>query len=119
VARSLDARVAAMSAALAPYPWRGFTDRMLVRRVIGAADRQAVASFVARIPGAQVHGAGPFEPAEPDDERVDALVRALEGRLWREWSLARLCIELMASLELWQAENEAFHAGLRQLLHGR
>jgi hypothetical protein len=113
-----DAQMAAMSAALAPYSWRGFTERMLARRVIGAADRQAIVDFVACIPGTQVHGLEPVEPAAPDDERVEALVHALEGRLWRQWSLARLCAELGSALERWHAERVAFHSGLRRLLEG-
>jgi hypothetical protein len=108
-----------IGAALAPYSWRDLTARMLARRVVGAADRYSVRMFLSEIPGAEVHMPEPVESAESGDERVDVLVRLLESRRWRESSLDRLCADLTAALDAWQAEHEAFHTGLRRLLGDR
>ena len=108
-----------MAAALAPYAWRDFTESMLARRVVGAVDRHDVACFLAGIPGVD---SGPVEavhPADPDDYRVDALVRALGGRAWRHWSLDRLCADLLSSLTAWLGERESFDSDLRRLLDER
>lgn len=104
------AAVAAVTAALAPYAWRGFTEGMLVRRVLGAVDQHVVTNFVSTVPGAEIGSATPPEPAEPDDARVNALVRMLEGRRWRRFSLDRLCADLISSLTAWQAERDLFHS---------
>jgi hypothetical protein len=114
-----DARAEATAAALAPYGWRNFTDRMFARRVVGAVDRFSVISFIASLPGTDVGVVGPVEPAERRDERVDVLVRVLEDRHWRGLSLERLCAELMAALDEWQNERDAFHRDLRRLLEER
>ena len=113
-----DERAAVVAAALAPYAWRDLTDRMLARRVVGAADRHAVAVLLASVPGTEVGEAAPIEPADAADERVDALLRALAGVRWRAWSLARLCRDLVAGLETWQAERESLESDLRRLLEG-
>jgi hypothetical protein len=105
-ASSADARVAAVAAALAPYPWRGFTDRMLARRVVGAADRHDLTVFVTGLPGAAV---GAFEPvlaADPGDGRVEVLVRVLRYSQWRGSSLDRLCLELVTALDRWRSQHE-------------
>ena len=84
-----------MAAALAPYAWREFTDRMLARRVVGAVDRHRVVALPRpACPGTDVGDVDAVEPADAGDERVDALVRALDGQHWRGWSLARLCTDL-------------------------
>ena len=116
---SADGRATEIGAALAPYGWRDLTARMLARRVVGAADRYSVLKFLDDIPGTDVHMAEPVEPAEPGDERVEMLVRLLEGRDWRGSSLDRLCFGLTAALDVWQAEHESFHSGLRRLLGDR
>jgi hypothetical protein len=119
VARSLgDERGAAVAAALAPYAWRELTERMLARLVVGAADRHSVIVFLTSVPGTDVGQVPPVEPADAGDERVDGLVTALDGQQWRGWALGRLCTDLLASLESWQAEREALEAGLRRMLEG-
>lgn len=110
---------AAVAAALAPYAWRGLTERMLVRMVIGAVDRHSVLRFLATMPGTCVGEMPRTEPADAGDERVHALLRALDGRRWRTWSLARLCAGLFRSLESWQTERESLDSDLRRLLEGR
>jgi hypothetical protein len=102
-----DEAAAAVAAALAPYAWRDFTDLMLARRVVGATDRHVVVSFVSSLPGIGVGAAEPVEPAEPDDARVDVLVRVLKSRRWRELSLDRLCVDLVVSLAVWPSERQA------------
>jgi hypothetical protein len=102
-----DARAAAVAEALAPFGWRDFTDRMLARRAVGAIDRYVVLRFVSTIPGAKAGEVGPVEPADPGDARVDLLVRTLEARRWRGFSLDRLCADLIAALAAWQADWES------------
>jgi hypothetical protein len=109
---------AAVAATLAPYAWREFTDRMLARRVVAAVDRYDVLHFLAGIPGADAGDSPVVQAADADDERVDALVLALDGQLWRWWSLARVCAELMAWLDDWHATRESLESGLRRLLEG-
>ena len=111
-----DERAAALVTALAPYAWRDLTERMLARRVLGAADRHSVVVFLTGVPGTDVGEVGPVEPADAGDERVNVLLSALDGRPWRGWSLSRLCTHLLASLESWQAEREALESDLRRLL---
>ena len=89
---------------------------MVARRVVGAADRHSVHAFLAGLPGADVGVAGPVEPAQPEDERVDAVVRILEARHWREQSLDRLCADLMSALDTWRDDRNALHLDLRRLL---
>ena len=111
-----DERCAALGAALAPYAWRELTERMLARLAVGAMDRHSVVHFLATVPETDIGGVPPHEPAEAGDERVDALLWALDGQRWREWSLARLCTALTSSLEAWQAERESLESDLRRLL---
>jgi membrane protein len=116
---SADSRVAAIAAELAPYAWRDFTDRMLARRVVGAADRYRVISFLTDQAGADLGPVDPVEPAEPGDERVDVLMWVLEDRHWRGLSLDRLCDDLVAALDFWEHERAEFDRGLRRLLEER
>jgi hypothetical protein len=106
-----DARAAAVAEALAPFGWRDFTDRMLARRVVGAIDRYVVLRLLSTIPGANAGPLGSVEPADPGDARVDLLVRRLEARQWRGFSLERLCADLVAALAAWQADWESAGPG--------
>jgi hypothetical protein len=103
---------------LSPYAWRDLTDRMLARRVVGAVDRHTVARLLISVLGADVGEIPPVEPADAGDERVASLMGALDGQQWRGWSLGRLCADLLASLESWQAERESLESDLRRLLEG-
>jgi hypothetical protein len=109
---------AAVTAALAPYAWRELTDRMLARRVVAAVDRHDVLRFLACVPGTDAGEAPPLEAADDGDDRVEALVLAVEGHVWRGWSLGRLCAELVSELDAWHAEREALESDLRRLLEG-
>jgi hypothetical protein len=114
--RSAEEVAAALRAALAPYAWREFTDRMLARRMVGAADRCVVVGLLARLPGTDVGVHAALQPVDVGDARVDALVSALDGRQWRSWSLARLCAQIASTLETWHAEQESLESELRRLL---
>jgi hypothetical protein len=83
---------------------------------LSAADRHSVIHLLTTVPGTDVGGVPPTEPAEAGDERVDALVQGLDGQQWRRWSLARLSADLVGSLEAWRAEREALESDLRRLL---
>jgi hypothetical protein len=119
VSRSVGGQgAAAVAIALEPYAWRELTDRMLARRVVAAVDRHDLLRFLARLPGAVAGDCLPVEAADGDDERVDALVLALQGQGWRGWSLARLCTEMTAALDAWHAQRQALESDLRRLLDG-
>jgi hypothetical protein len=105
-----------VAAALAPYPWREFTDRMLARRVVGAGDRHALTVFVTGMPGTDVGVFEPVDPADSGDGRVEAIVRVLGRRRWRGSTLDRLCVELVASLDAWQAARDSLDDDLRRML---
>jgi hypothetical protein len=95
--------------------WRESTERMLARRSVGAIGRHQLMRL-SREPsrnGRRRHGR--LAPVEGGDERVDALVSALDGPHWRGWSLAWLCTELSSALEAWQAARDSFDSDLRQL----
>jgi len=102
-----DARAAAVAEALARLAWRDLTDRTLAQQVVGAVDRYVVLRFVSSIPGAKAGPVGPVEPADARDVRVDLLVRRLAARQWRDFSLDRLCADLITALVAWQAERES------------
>jgi hypothetical protein len=102
-----DARAAAVAEALARLAWRDLTDRTLAQQVVGAVDRYVVLRFVSNIPGAKAGRVGPVEPADTRDVRVDLLARRLAARQWRDFSLDRLCADLITALAAWQAERES------------
>lgn len=117
--RSMDGEWdAAAAAALAPYAWRGLTDRMLARMVVGAVDQHSVLRFLTSVPGGCAGEISPVEPADAGDERVRALVRALHGGQWRAWSLGRLCAHLLGALGDWHASRESVDPDPRRLLEG-
>jgi hypothetical protein len=111
---SADPRVSAVTAELAPYAWRDLTERMLARRALAAADRYRVVRLIQSVPGAAVGEPQPTEPAENTDIRVDVLVRALEHRRWRGFSIERVCVDLLAALDAWQAARESSGSGIRR-----
>ena len=112
--------MAALAAELAPYAWRDLTESMLGRRVIAAADRFSVLRLIDSVPGAAVGVLEPLEPAAVGDLRVHVLVRSLHGRRWRGLiSVERVCVDLLAVLDAWQAEGESFDFGVRRMLDGR
>jgi hypothetical protein len=108
-----------VAAALAPYVWRGLTERMVARMVLGAVDRHTVLRFVTGVPGTHVGALPRLEPVAPDDARVPFLMRALSGRQWRRWPLDRVCAALLCALESWQADPERPDPDLRRLPEGR
>jgi hypothetical protein len=111
---SAGPRAAAVAAELAPYPWRDMTESMLARRVLGAADRYSVIRLIHSVPGTAVGGLEPLEPAAGDDVRVQVLANALQSRRWRGFSVERVCADLLAALDAWQAERESFDSALRR-----
>jgi hypothetical protein len=113
---STDARAAAVAAALSPYAWRQFTAQMVARRVVAAVDRHGLHDFVSNLPGADVGDCAPVEPADANDERVEALVHLLAARNWRAYTLGWLCAELTAALDAWRTARESLDSALRQLM---
>ena len=106
---------AAVAAALEPYAWREFTDRMLARRAVGAMDRHAVVALLADLPGTEIGDSDALEPADARDDRVDVLVDVLEGQQWRARSLIRLCMDLAATMAGWHDARDATGDDLRRL----
>ncbi|MGY1802190.1 hypothetical protein ACI78T_02810 [Blastococcus sp. SYSU D00922] len=98
---------AAVAVALASHPWRDFSDHMLARRAVGAMDRHSVVAFLSGLPGADIGDADELEPVEAGDGRVDALVRALDGRPWQDRSLVHLSVELTSSVAAWHVARDA------------
>lgn len=92
------AAIAAVSAVLNPFPWRGFTSEHLARCVLAAADRQGLADLLVSVPGVAVGSWSEPEPASPDDPRVKAIVDFLAGHRWTQLSLSTLCRHLVAVL---------------------
>jgi hypothetical protein len=101
------AAATAVAAALAPYGWRYLTDRMLARRAVAARDRHLVDRFVSSVPGIEVGADDPTGPADPHDARVAAAVDALSERRWREHTLTRLSVDLVALLAVWSPGRQA------------
>jgi hypothetical protein len=116
---SADPRAAAVAAELAPYGWRDLTESMLARRVLGAVDRYSVVRLIHSVPGAAVGGLHPLEPAASSDPRVQTLTASLRTRRWREFSVERVCVHLLAALDAWQAERGSFDSGVRGMLDDR
>jgi hypothetical protein len=98
---------AVVAAALAPFPWREFTDDVLARRAVAAMDRHTVAAFLSGLAGTEIGDAGALEPAEADDARVAALVEVLAPQQWRDRSLIPLCMELSAVVASWLAARDS------------
>lgn len=116
---SADPRAAAVIAEVAPYAWRGLTDAMLARRVVGAADRYSVVRLIHSVPGAAVGELHPLEPAASSDPRVRTLTASLRTRRWRDLSVDRVCAHLLAALDAWPAGRESSDPGLGRMLDDR
>jgi hypothetical protein len=90
--------VAALCAALAPYPWRHFTPELLARFALAVRDRQELAAVLAEVQGAAVGTWERLEPAERADARVPRIVRFLADLRWAELSLPATCRNLAGVL---------------------
>ena len=95
-------RLAAVRAALEPYPWRRFTREMLLRRVLGAVDRAS--------------GRGTASPVARDDRRVEELARFLATHQWRALTVSELCQRLLDALDDWEARDCCIDLELAWLL---
>jgi hypothetical protein len=93
-----EAVVAALCAALAPYPWRHFTPELLARFALAVRDRQELAAVLSEVPGAVVGTWQRLEPAERSDARVPRIVELLAAVRWAELSLPATCRNLAGAL---------------------
>lgn len=93
-----EAVVAALCAALAPYPWRQFTPELLARFALAARDRQELATVLSEVQGAAVGTWKRLEPAERADARVPRIVELLGDLRWTEASLLATCRNLVGVL---------------------
>lgn len=93
-----EAVVAALCAALAPYPWRSFTPELLARFALAARDRQELAAGLSDVPGAEVGTWWRLEPVERVDARVPRVVEFLADLRWAELSLLATCRNLVGVL---------------------
>src|SRR5438105_3278355 len=69
-----QARVVAICTAFEPYEWRTLTAEMVVRRVLGAADRLLVLEVIVETPGVRARELASVEPAGRDDDRIGPLL---------------------------------------------
>lgn len=90
--------VAALCAALAPYPWRRFTPELLARFALAARDRQELAAGLSDVPGAEVGTWWRLEPVERVDARVPRVVELLGAVRGTEASLLATCRNLVGVL---------------------
>ncbi len=90
--------VAALCAALAPYPWRQFTPELLARFTLAARDRRELAAALSEVQGAAVGTWERLEPAERADARVSRIVEVLADLRWAETSLLATCRNLVGVL---------------------
>jgi hypothetical protein len=85
---------------------------------VGAIDRHDVVGFLYGMPGTDVGTLDAIDPAEAGDARVDVVMRGLDGQRWRDWSLARLCADLVSALQAWHDARDSFASDLRRMLDG-
>jgi hypothetical protein len=90
--------VAALCAALAPYPWRHFTPELLARFALAVRDRQELTAVLSEMQGAAVGTWQRLEPAERSDARVPRIVELLADVRWAELSLPATCRKLVGVL---------------------
>jgi hypothetical protein len=95
-----EAVIAALCAALAPYPWRHFTPELLARFALAARDRQELAAVISDVPGAAVGTWWSLEPAARADARVPRVVEFLADLRCAELSLLATCRNLVGVLAL-------------------
>jgi hypothetical protein len=91
-----EALVAALTEALAPYPWRSFTPELLARFALAAHDRQALTAALSTLQGAAAGSWERLEPADRGDARVAPIVGLLAHRRWMALRLPVLCRNLAA-----------------------
>lgn len=105
-----ESMVAAMCAALSPYPWRRFTPELLSRLTLAARDRHLLEEVLASVPGAAVGRWEVLEPVGRDDPRAGAIVEFLGRHRWTETGLSTLCERLagVVSPELGQGGTRAY-----------
>jgi hypothetical protein len=103
--RTDDRRIGAITAALAPYAWRRLSTEMLARRIVGAVDRDWVQVELAQ--ACEIYDAvSEVEPAEPEDDRVAILARALQEFAWRSLTLLGLCRQALMTLDAWRWQRQ-------------
>lgn len=90
--------VAALCAALEPYPWRGFTPQLFARFALAARDRQALQAVLEAVPGTEPGRWDRLEPTAAEDARVVRLVDFLSAHRWTERTLPTLCHNLLGVL---------------------
>ena len=90
--------VAALCAALEPYPWRGFTPQLFARFALAARDRQALQAVLEAVPGTEPGRWDRLEPTATEDARVARLVDFLSAHRWTERTLPTLCHNLLGVL---------------------
>jgi len=111
-----QARVVAICNAFEPYGWRALTAEMVVRRVLGVADRLLVLEFIVATPDVRARELASLEPADCDDERIEPLVHVLDSFRWRDVTLARLAQILLEALDQWWLRRDEFEHELARLL---
>ena len=111
-----QARVVAICTACEPYEWRTLTAEMVVRRVLGAADRLLVLEVIVETPGVRVRELASLEPADRDDDRIEPLLDLLASFRWRDVTLARLVQILLEALDQWWSRRDEFEHELARLL---
>ena len=110
-----QARVVAICTAFEPYEWRTLTAEMVVRRVLGAADRLLVLEVIVETPGMRVRKLASLEPADRDDDRIEPLLELLASFRWRDVTLARLVQMLLEGLDQWWLRRDEFELELARL----
>src|SRR4051794_5707919 len=110
------ARVVAICNAFEPYGWRVLTAEMVVRRVLGAADRVLVHELIDPSTDVRACELASPEPADCDDDRIEPLVHVLAGFRWRDVTLARLVQILLEALDQWWLRRGEFEHELARLL---
>jgi hypothetical protein len=104
-AREAQRRLDSVCGALQPYGWHRLTPEMLVRRVVGAADRAGRSDQPVTA-----------EAVPRDDPRVEPLVRYLGGTAWRALTVGELCRRLLEALDHWELRDRCLDLEIAWLL---